>query len=117
MNPMRPACTQHLWASERLFVVVAQQLGYGRFEHLPIKGGQLILDPRPTTVRDVKFCVRAEQPEAFPEHFVLKRQLVECFQYVRSIEEGEILTLVVKGGLPFSMEIDHRPGGSGGQHG
>jgi hypothetical protein len=25
--------------------------------------------------------------------------------------------LVVKGGLPFSMEIDHRPGGSGGQHG
>jgi hypothetical protein len=30
-------------------------LGFGRFEYLRIERGELVLDPWPTVVRDVKF--------------------------------------------------------------
>jgi len=33
-------------------------------------------------------------------------QVAELYQYVRSVDSGEIRTLEVKSGLPFSMEID-----------
>jgi hypothetical protein len=89
-----------------------QQLGFGRFEFLQIRNGELVLDPWPTTVRDVKFG--AADPVAlrqFPEVFELKQQVAELFEYIRSVDAGEIRTLEVKNGLPFSMEIELRQGG------
>ena len=53
---IRPASTGDLLASERTFVAAMTGLGYGRFEFLRIERGELVLDPWPTVVRDVKFC-------------------------------------------------------------
>ncbi|MGA3028026.1 MAG: hypothetical protein ABSF98_25015 [Bryobacteraceae bacterium] len=99
--------TADLLPSESCFVAALQQLGFGRFEFLRIEHGALILDPWPTTVRDVKFCAKASQPAA-AEEFLLKQQVVEFFEYVRSVGNGEIRILEVKNGLPFSMEIELR---------
>lgn len=107
--------TSDLRPSELRFVAALQQLGNGRFEFLRIEHGQLILDPWPATVRDVKFCAQTNQPDVHVKDFVLKHQVVEFFEYVRSVEIGEIRTLTVKGGLPFSMQVEQRPGRDRGQ--
>jgi hypothetical protein len=103
----RPMSTRDLLHSERRFVVAMYGLGFGRFEFLRIDHGELVLDPWPTTVRDVKFCARTSQPDTAAEEFLLKQQAVELFEYVRGVDVGEIRILDVKNGLPFSMEIEH----------
>jgi hypothetical protein len=103
----RPQSTQDLSPAERRLVGELQQLGFGRVETIRIKGGQLVLDPWPTVVRSVKFCTPAHSPPADgSEEFEIKKQLAELFAYVRGIDNGVIRVLEVRGGLPFSMEIE-----------
>ena len=103
----RPASTRDLRPSERAFAAAMSTLGFGRFEYLRIERGELVLDPWPTVVRDVKFG--SQDPSAaktLPDEFELKPQVAELFEYVRAVDAGEIRTLEVKHGLPFSMEIE-----------
>ena len=113
----RPVSTGDLRTSERAFVTAMQQLRFGRFESLRIDRGDLVLDPWPKMVRDVKFCSKANQPETTGAEFFLKEQVVELLEYVRGVESGEIRCLEVRHGLPFSMEIEHRPAACGGDRG
>lgn len=102
-----PVSTRNLRPTDRKLVIAMQQLRFGRIEYLRIKSGELVLDPWPKTIRDVKFCSKANQPETTGDEFLLKEQVVEFFEYVRGVDTGEIRVLEVKHGLPFSMEIDH----------
>jgi len=103
----RPTSTRDLRPSERAFAAAMPDLGFGRFEYLRIERGELILNPWPTVVRDVKFGsqdpgtakIRSAESE-------LKPQVAELFEYIRAVDAGEIRTLEVKHGLPFSMEIE-----------
>ena len=103
----RPTSTRDLRPSERAFAAAMSDLGFGRFEYLRIERGELILNPWPSVVRDVKFGSQdpgsAKVP---PAEFELKPQVAEFFEYVRSVDAGEIRALEVKDGLPFSMEIE-----------
>ena len=38
--------------------------------------------------------------------FELKREVAELFEYTRDVEDGEIRVLVVRHGLPFTMEVE-----------
>jgi hypothetical protein len=103
---------QELRPSERRFVAAMQELGYGSFESLQIRAGELVLDPWPTTVRSVKFGgATVNQPGTRPREFELKKQAAELFAHVRSINAGLIRVLEVRGGLPFSMDIVEDSGG------
>jgi hypothetical protein len=82
-------------------------LGFGRFESLRIERGQVVLDPWPTTIQDIKFGACANLPEPSAHDLMLKHQLVAFFEYARSVESGVIRTLEVRGGLPFAMTIAH----------
>ena len=106
MNVKIPTSTQDLLASERRFLDAMRSLSFGRFEFLQIREGELALDPWPTTVRDVKFAAQENQPHTTAKEFALKEQVVELFEYIRSVGAGEIRTLEVRHGLPFSMEIE-----------
>ena len=102
----RPVSTHDLLPSERTFVVAMQQLGFGRFEFLRIERGEVVLTPWPDSVRDVKFCASGTRLEIPNGEFLLKPQVAELFEYIRDVDAGEIRTLEVKSGLPFSMEIE-----------
>jgi hypothetical protein len=105
------ASVRDLLATERTFAAAMTSLGFGRFEFLRIDRGELLLDPWPTVVRDVKFgCQDPGAAKTEPADFELKRQVAELFEYVRAVDAGEIRTLEVKSGLPFSMEIEIRGG-------
>lgn len=102
---LAPVSTHDLLPSERALVSAMQEIGFGRLEFLRIARGEILLDPWPTCVRDVKFCSTWERP-ATSRDFLLKPQVAELFAYIRAVDAGEIRTLEVKHGLPFSMEIE-----------
>jgi hypothetical protein len=108
-QPSRPVSTLDLLPSERRFVAAIQQLGFGRYELIRIHGGQLVLDPWPTTVRHLKFGTAVVGPEDRSGDFELKKPFVEFFEYVRAAADGEIRTLEIRNGLPFSMEVQNAP--------
>ena len=114
----KPRSTADLVPSERQLVNALQHLWFGRIEHLQIRRGEVVLDPWPTTVRDVKFGSESVSAGAnLPEAFELKRQTAELFEYVRAVTAGEIRCLEIRHGLPFAMQIEHGPEISGGRRG
>jgi hypothetical protein len=117
MNPNagRPTTTCELLPSERIFLDAMHRLGYGRLEAVLIEKGELVLDPWPSTIRQVKFG--ASDPACEKEtrtEFRLKAQLAELFEYVRSVDAGEICLSEIGGGLPFAIQIVQAPAGSRG---
>jgi hypothetical protein len=120
MKHCRPVSTGDLTPTERRLLAAMQQLGFGRFEFLRIERGEPVLDPWPTTVRDMKFGAQGRPPSEDAAHdFVLKKQVAEFFEYVRSTETGGIRVLRIQDGLPFAMEFELAPSlpASGGRRG
>lgn len=111
----RPSSTHDLLPSERAFVVAMQQLSFGRFPFLRIERGEFVLTPWPTGLHTVKFGAKGDRPELPDGEFQLKTQVAELFEYVRTVDIGEIRALEVKCGLPFSMEVECRRELTGGR--
>lgn len=101
-----PVTTQDLLPSEVAFLATVQELGFGLLERLQIRSGQLILSPPPTVVRHVKFGPQAAAGKTSNGECGLRQQVAEFFAYVRAVESGEIRTLEIRHGLPFSMEVE-----------
>jgi hypothetical protein len=107
MNRARPVMTTDLAPSERALLETIRALGFGQIEFLRIRAGAPVVDPWPTVVRDLKFGVDRQEPRSTAEpEFELKREVADLFEYTRDVEDGEIRTLVVRHGLPFSMEVE-----------
>jgi hypothetical protein len=54
----------------------------------------------------------AQYPDCEKElsaEFKLKRQVAELFEYIRSVDAGEIRVLEIANCLPLSMKIQHMP--------
>lgn len=102
----RPELKSDLLPSELAFVAAIESLCFGRFENLHIRDGELVLDPWPGMVKGLKFGADAPTSRTQCEESPLKRQMVELFEYVRNVDTGEIRTLEIRHGLPFSMEVE-----------
>ena len=114
----RPKSTRDLSTPERRFAEAMHDVGFGRFESLRIERGEVVLDPWPTTVRGMKFGSADTVTHKAPlGDFELKAQVAELFEYVRSVDSGEIRCLEVRHGLPFSMEVELRLSANGGERG
>lgn len=107
MNRGRPTSTKDLLPAERTLLDAIRHIGFGQIEFLRIRAGQPVVDPWPVVVRDLKFGVdRHEPPAARCSDFELKREAAELFEYTRDVEDSEIRVLVVRHGLPFTMEVE-----------
>jgi hypothetical protein len=85
-------------------------IAFGRFELLRIRGGELVLDPWPKAVRAVKFGPQDPSVrKGLQNAFELRPAVRQFLEYVRSVVDGEILRLECRHGLPFSMEVTYRP--------
>jgi hypothetical protein len=91
-------------------------VGFGRFETLQIRAGQLVLDPWPTTIRDVKFGTSDPDARELPAEFNLKLEVVQLFTYIRTVDTGVIRSLEIRHGAPLMMRLDYRPSPNGGRH-
>ena len=102
-----PTSTRVLYPSERRFLDAMRWLGFGRFEFLKVRDGELVLEPWPKTICDVKFGVQREaELGTTAEDFALKLEVLDFFKYLRSVKAGEIRTLEIRYGLPFTMTIE-----------
>jgi hypothetical protein len=100
----RPAHTSELLPAERQFLETLRTLGFGRVEHLQVRDGEIVLDPRPTIVRELKLGAPQWTPvEPKEAEYELKREAAEFFEFVRSVECGQIRALEVRRGLPSLM--------------
>ena len=73
--------TQDMLPSEATFLAAMQQLGFGRFEYLQIRGGELVLDPWPTAIRDIKFATAPNTGKAAEPNSDLRPQVAEFFSF------------------------------------
>jgi hypothetical protein len=101
-----PVTIQDLLPSEVVFIAAMRQLGFGLFEFLQIRGGELVLNPGPATVRHIKFGTPATTGRTSEGASDLREQIAEFFAYVREVDAGEIRTLEIRHGLPFSMDVE-----------
>jgi hypothetical protein len=61
-----------------------QRLNFGRIEDLVVRGGEPVFDPAPRVIQ----------------------QMIELVEAIASLGEGKVLTIDVKHGLPFAVEIE-----------
>jgi hypothetical protein len=93
-------------AQQRL-VDVMRGLRFGRIERLHVRAGDPVLEPPPTIVRQRKLAV--EQPRVEPAgDFSLKQEVVALMRLFDDMNEGVVENLLVKHGLPFSVDIEER---------
>jgi hypothetical protein len=85
-------------------------LYFGRIEGLKVRAGEPVLDPPPTFIRTIKIgAEKGIPPGAIAEDFWLKHQMVELLDVITRVGEGDILSIEIRHGLPFAMEVEHRP--------
>ncbi len=101
-----PITAQDLLPSEVAFDADMWQLGFGIFKHVQIRGGELVLKPAPVKVRHVKFGTPATTGKRSGGASELRQQTAELFAYIREVGDGEIRTLEIRHGIPFSMEVE-----------
>jgi hypothetical protein len=88
-------------------VELMQRINFGSIEKLTIKKGELLFDPPPRVVREVKFCAEnGPRPETAKQDFALKSQVRDLFAQIETLGDGVIHSLEVKHGLPFKMIIE-----------
>ncbi len=88
-------------------VELMQRINFGSIEKLVVRKGELIFDPPPRVVREVKFCgENGPRPEVAKPDFTLKAQVRDLFAQIQAMGDGVIHSIEVKHGLPFKMIIE-----------
>ena len=101
-NPRKTTTTE----PQRRLIEMMQRLNFGRIEDMRILAGEPMFDPPPRVVREVKFGgENGSRPELDIGDFALKRQVQDLLVQLDQIGDGLIEVLVVKHGLPFSMQV------------
>ena len=99
-----PVFLKDLSVPEKRLLNLMQRINFGRIRSLRIKDGQPHFDPLPRTQRDYKFGGKnGQRPEALLPDFVLCKEQVELIQAIRAMQEGTIVNLEIRGGLPAVM--------------
>jgi len=84
-----------------------QRIDFGTIEDLVVREGQPVLRPKPRVIRDVKFGARNDKrPQTGLSDFALKSSVQELMAKFDSLGEATVHRLVVKHGLPFSMQVE-----------
>ena len=88
-----------------------QSLNFGRLEALKIYDGQPVFDPPPRVVQIVKVgAENGPRRERSYTEFFLKHEIVEVFDLISSVGQGEIERIDVQFGLPQRLEIERSVG-------
>jgi len=96
-----------LSADQARLVDLLQVTNYGYIERLKFHDGEPVFEPPPRIIEKRKMgCDNGPRPEAGLTDFWLKRQIIELLDLISDIGDGELLTIEVRGGLPFLVELE-----------
>jgi hypothetical protein len=97
-----------LSSSKKRLVEIMQTVGFGRIEELVIRDGEPDFNPPPRIVRMINFGgENGPRPELRHRNFNLKGQVIRLLLQISRLEDGTEVSIEVKYGLPFRMEIEN----------
>ena len=103
---------------QRQLLELLQNINFGRLEALHVRNGQPDFQIPPRIIRKLKIGgENGPRPEVQNSDFRLKDQQIEMLEEIAAVGDGTVLSIEVKHGLAFSMEIEHRADAKGGHHG
>ena len=83
-----------------------QEINFGWIERLQVRQGEPVFGPQTRVVREIKLGGESQpRPELERGDFVLKSQVVQLFEHLTTLGNGEVERLQVRHGLPFLMHI------------
>lgn len=93
-----------LCAARQNLLRIMQEHPYSRIDHLSVADGDPVFARETKIITETKFG-GGDNPrrEVGLPDFVLKKEHVELFQQLEKIGSGDLLTLEIRGGLPFRM--------------
>ena len=105
-SPLRPPLsTRSLNPQQRSLVDFMRKHRFGRIENVPVREGQPILGHDITLVRVAHLGGKAREETATSgEEFQLKRAVRDLFDELARLENGRIVRLEFRHGLPFLLE-------------
>jgi DNA-directed RNA polymerase specialized sigma24 family protein len=93
-----------LKSREREFLEIMTRLEFARIEKLVVSFGMAVITDQTKIVKKVKLSAKEDRPQ-LPEDFELKSEQKYFFERVRRMQHGVILSLEIKHGLPFILEV------------
>ena len=91
----------------RSLIELMQRLNFSRIEDLIIRGGKPIFDPAPKVIQKMKIGgENGPRLELESEDFLLKKQTIELLDTIARLQNGVVLEIEVKHGLPFCIEVE-----------
>ena len=86
------------------FLELCQELHFGRIYEIQVVQDEPVMEPPPRCIEETNLCKdlhpRREQNLA---DFALKAQVKNFFAYLDRLQNGVILEVIVKDGLPFQV--------------
>src|SRR3984893_13825816 len=100
-----PLRAQDLSPGQRSLVELMHLHQFGRIENMPVRGGQPILDRDVKVVRVARLGGESDPLKLTnAEEFELKRQIRDLFHELARLENGTVVRLEFRHGLPFLLE-------------
>lgn len=81
-----------------------QAIYFGQIKELHVRNGEPVFTPSPQMIRKIKFGGKNSQ-QNLPPDFELKAKLLGMFDCFKELNNGVILNLEIKYGLPFDMDL------------
>ena len=104
MNPLAKTDLSH---PRQRVVELLQHVNFGKVDLL-VQGAEPILDPRPRIIETRKMgAPNGPRAESELQDFGLKQQLVDLFQTMDEIVDGN-LSITVRHGLPCLVEVERQ---------
>jgi len=108
----RPAARQvfkspDLLESEQKLIKLMEDMNFGRIERLQFRNWNRILHSPPRTAAPVKMTSKNRKTESkIRAGSCLQQPFADLLALMKRVGEGEFLTIDVRHGLPFSVEIE-----------
>ena len=103
----QPITKSSLSDPQRRLVELLSNLNFGRIEALCVRRGAPIFEPAPRVIQTLKMGGQnGPHEEAGLPDFWLKQPIVDLLQTIHEIGDGEIREIVVKHGLPLTVEVE-----------
>lgn len=103
----RALSKSNLSPAQRRLVELLSDLGFGRIESLQVRRGEPLFEPAPRVLQTLKMGGQnGPREEASLPDFWLKQSVLDLFQAIEHLGDGEILAIEVKHGLPFTVQIE-----------
>jgi hypothetical protein len=104
-----PQRTQDLRAGQRSLLELMQEHQFGRIENMPVRAGEPILNSDVRVVRVARLGSESDGTKLVAnKESELKKQVRDLFKELARLENGTVIRLEFRYGLPFLLETTER---------